>query len=250
MSIKQSTDQEMLFEKTYPTLSETEEWNKTEKLQNEFSAIGFYISSHPISQYEDILKQCHFPSIAEAKDLTKAKVVVIINGFTLKTTKSQTKLCILQISDPSGIFEASMFSETFGVCRDLIHTGNIVTADITCYQNDDQTRIVINKMQKFDLADAKQTSVGTSPSVDIKNNAGKSFAEQKKLQIRVSNKRELALIKDLIDNFRKNGNHSIELFIPENKKFLLPQKYFLTSYDILDLRNIVGVRNIVETTKK
>ncbi|MDR1334594.1 MAG: DNA polymerase III subunit alpha, partial [Holosporaceae bacterium] len=148
MSIKLTVDQGMLFEKMYPQLVEIDEWVETEKLQNEFSAIGFYISSHPISQYESILKQCHFLSIVEAKELAKSKIVAIINSFTLKNTKNQTKLCILQISDASGIFEATMFSEALAAHRELVQVGNIVIMDIMCHQNDDQTRIVVNKMQK------------------------------------------------------------------------------------------------------
>ncbi|MDR2645860.1 MAG: DNA polymerase III subunit alpha, partial [Holosporaceae bacterium] len=119
LSIKPSVEQESLFEKTYPKLVNTGEWNQTEKLQNEFVAVGFYISSHPVQQYEDILKQYHFPSLAEAKELSKSKVVVIINGFSYKTTKTQNKFCILQISDASGVADASMFSEALSACRDL-----------------------------------------------------------------------------------------------------------------------------------
>ena len=44
MSVKPPTEQESLFEKTYPKLAIVDEWNQTEKLQNEFSSIGFYIS--------------------------------------------------------------------------------------------------------------------------------------------------------------------------------------------------------------
>ncbi|MDR1236134.1 MAG: hypothetical protein LBJ96_03940, partial [Holosporaceae bacterium] len=247
MSMKTSSDQAMLFEKNYPTLGEIEEWKETEKLQNEFSAIGFYLSSHPISQFENVLRQWHFPTMAEAKDLAKAKAVVIINNFTLKTTKSQTKLCILQISDASGVFEATMFSEAFTLYRDLIQVGNIVTIDISCYQNDEQTRITINRLQKFDLSNEKKPGEGpSSPDMRTPNNA----VSQKILQIKIGNKKELTAVKSLIDNFRKNGNHSIELLLPEDKKILLPHKYFLTSYDILDVRNIVGIRNTVEITKK
>ena len=32
------------------------DWSNDEKLSNEFSSIGFYISGHPINEYKDILK--------------------------------------------------------------------------------------------------------------------------------------------------------------------------------------------------
>ncbi|MDR2724186.1 MAG: DNA polymerase III subunit alpha [Holosporaceae bacterium] len=245
LSIKPPGEQESLFEKTYPQFLDVNEWDETEKLQNEFSAVGFYISSHPIQQYERILRQYNFPFLIEAKELSKSKVVVIINGFSFKTTKMQNKFCILQISDASGVADASMFSETLATCRDLIEVGNIVVLDITCYKNDEQTRIVIDKMRKFDASKASLVvNESSSTSAEVaSHNTTKEFVT-KVLQLKIASREELLAIKDLVDNFKKNGNFLIELLLPE--KILLPDRYFLTSYDILDLRNIVGVHNTNE----
>jgi DNA polymerase-3 subunit alpha len=241
MSIKPSLDQGVLFENTYPQLTNTEEWNETEKLQNEFSAVGFYVSSHPVQQYEDILKQCRFSSLAEAKELSKSRVVAIINGFSIKTTKTQTKFCILQISDASGVADASMFSETLATNRDLIEVGNIVVLDLNCQKNEEQMRITVDKMQKFDARKAKSMAnelISSSAVKTIKPPVSKI------MQIKISSRNELIAVRNLIDNFRKNGNYHIELLLPE--KVTLPNKYFLNSYDILDLRNVVGISNVIE----
>jgi DNA polymerase-3 subunit alpha len=241
MSIKPSLDQGVLFENTYPQLGNAEEWNETEKLQNEFSAVGFYISSHPVQQYEDILKQCRFSSLTEAKELSKSRVVAIINGFSIKTTKTQTKFCILQISDSSGMSDVSMFSETLAICRDLVEVGNIVMLDLSCQKNEEQTRIIVEKMQKFDASQARSMANGSIPPSAVKSS--KTPVSQI-LQIKIGNRNELIAVKNLIDNFKENGNYHIELLLPE--KIMLPSKYFLTSYDILDLRNTVGISNVIE----
>jgi DNA polymerase III alpha subunit len=154
----------------------------------------------------------------------------------------------LQISDASGVADASMFSEALSACRDLIEIGNIVVMDITCNKNDDQIRITVDKMRKFDAAktfqpSAKSAAVSTTKSDDVIKKP-----VTKILQLKIDNKKELLAIKNLIDNFPKNGNYFIELLTPE--KILLPDKYFITSYDILDLRNIVGVDNAKEVTKQ
>jgi DNA polymerase-3 subunit alpha len=240
MSVKPSLEQGVLFEKTYPRMAVVDEWNETEKLQNEFSAIGFYISSHPVQQYKDVLKRCHFPSLAEAKEQPKSKVVVIINGFSFKTAKTQNKFCVLQISDASGASDAIVFSETLATSRDIIQTGNIVVLDITCHRSDEQIRITVDRMQKFD---PKQ--IVSTPKDMLQPQKVKSVAQSfKTLQIKIGNKDELMVIKNLIDNFEKNGNCHIELLLPE--KVLLPNTYFLTSYDILRLRHAIGIKNVIE----
>ncbi|GHT94483.1 DNA-directed DNA polymerase [Alphaproteobacteria bacterium] len=66
ISMKLDTEQTSLFGKSYPELSKVGEWDEVTKLQHEFSAIGFYISSHPMQQYESLLKSFHFPSLMEA----------------------------------------------------------------------------------------------------------------------------------------------------------------------------------------
>ncbi|MDR2158028.1 MAG: DNA polymerase III subunit alpha [Holosporaceae bacterium] len=244
LSIKPSAEQENLFEKSYPKLLDVPPWNETEKLQQEFSAIGFYISSHPIQQYESIIKQSNLPSLEEAKELAKSKVVVVINGFEFKkTNKSQNKFCIMQISDLSGISNATMFSESLEKYESAIEVGNIVIIDITCHKNGEQLRVIIDKMQKFDprrpFLTSRQSPKQIAPS-----------PAQKIIQIKVSNKNELIEIKNLIDNFKQNGNCSIELLLSENKKLLPPDKFFLSSYDILDLQNVVGIGNVIEKIKR
>jgi DNA polymerase-3 subunit alpha len=224
---------------------EVEEWSQTEKLQNEFSAIGFYTSSHPIQQYENILKQGRFSSLAEAKELSKSRIVVIINDFSIKTTKTQNKFCILQISDPSGICEVTMFSEAFSNNRDLIEIGNIVVLDVACHKNEDQLRMLVDKIQKFD----PNRAVETYGKPRSKKTTESKRELHKSLQIRIDSKRELLAVKDLIDYFQKYGNHSIELILPENKKILLQDRYFVSSRDILDLRSAIGISKVVEIVK-
>ncbi|MDR2107730.1 MAG: DNA polymerase III subunit alpha [Holosporaceae bacterium] len=245
LSVKPSVGQEVLFKKFYPELVKVDEWNEAEKLQNEFSATGFYISSHPLQQYEDLLKRYRIPSLSEATELQKSAVVAIINDFSFKTTKTQSKLCVLQISDVSGVFEATMFPEALANYRDIIKVGNTVMLDITCSKNEDRTRIIADKMRLFDgersLSDGGLHSpASTSKPVDF----------PKVLQIKIRNRDDLIAVKNLIDNLRRNGPRSVELLMPENQKILLSDKYFITSYDIMAFQKAVGVGGVIEKAIK
>ena len=153
----------------------------------------------------------------------------------------QSKFCILQISDASGVADASMFSETLTMYRDLIEVGNIVVMDITCHKNDEQVRIIVDKMRKFDASKAPR-AVNEQLSTNFDKVAQKPIT--KILQLKIAGKNELIAVKNLIDNLKKGGNYFIELLLSE--KILLPDRYFLTSYDILDFRTIIGVNNANE----
>ncbi|MCR5225064.1 MAG: DNA polymerase III subunit alpha [Alphaproteobacteria bacterium] len=246
LSVEVSLDQGCLFEKTDPILPDTGKWDETEKLQHEFAAVGFYLSSHPMSQYEELLKKLKIPTLIEAKELTKTKIAVIINGVTFKTTKSQKKFCVLLVSDASGAAEVTLFSDGIEKYRPLLEVGNVVVMNVTCNKNEDQVRISADKIQKFDenFSSAFETT---------RNKERTSFrpkSQPELLDIKISSKKQLLDIKNLIDNFKTNGNYSLQLSIPmEHKKIILPGTYSLSSYDILDIRNAVGADNVVITTK-
>lgn len=240
LSLKVLTEQEQLFGKSYPELPNIPEWNDTEKLQNEFSTIGFYISSHPMQQYESMLRELRFPTLIEAKDFVKSKIVVIINNITYKTTKNQNKFCILQVSDASCTSELSMFSEALSNYRELLEIGNIVVIDISCHRNEENIRMIVDKMQKFDESYSPHmfNHVEDDKYIKPKQNVHQI------LHIKINSLDELKNVKNLIDHFRTDGSATIELIFPDDKKIFLSEQYFVTSYDILDLRNVVGINNI------
>lgn len=245
LSLRASAEQEQLFTKAYPDLINVPEWSDTEKLQHEFGAIGFYISSHPIQQYETILRELRFPTLMEAKEIVKSKVVVIINNVVYKTTKNQHKFCILQVSDASCAVEASMFSEALSNYRELLEVGNIVVMDISCHKNEEQLRITVDKMQKFDENYSPHMFDHSQDDTSEK----RLFSKRKEISqqifhIKINSLDKLKSVKNLIDHFRTDGNAVIELIFPDGKKIFLPEKYSITSYDILDLRSIVGIDNV------
>ncbi len=246
LSVEVSLEQASLFEKTDPVLPDTGTWSETEKLQHEFAAVGFYLSSHPMSQYEELLKKLKIPTLIEAKELSKTKIAVIINGVTFKTTKSQNKMCILLVSDASGSAEVTMFSEAIEKYRSLLEVGNIVVLNVTCTKNEEQIRISADKVQKFD----ENFSVACETSQNREKAAFRPKAQPELLDIKISDKKQLMDVKNLIDNFKTGGNYSLQLSFPtENKKIELHGTYSLSSYDILDIRNAVGADNVIITTK-
>jgi len=248
LSVKVDTDQFSLFDKSYPELANVSEWEDTEKLQHEFAAVGFYISSHPMQQYEDFIKKLRFSHLSETTNFPKTKVAVIINDVTFKTSKNQSKFCILQVSDITGIMEVTLFGETVTRCRDLLQIGNMVVLNLHCYKSEDQNRITADFVQHFDQNYRPMTSEDYLKKVPTMNFPRRSTMNIT-LRISIQSEKELLSVKSLISNFKKGGNYSIELVIQETK-LLLPGKYLLTSYDILDIRNVVGVSNATEIKKE
>ena len=243
LAVKVSSDQELLFEKTYPQMPACSEWREIEKLQYEFDAIGFYLSSHPMNQYEELRKKLRFQNIIEAQEFARSRVAVIINDVTIKTTKNQNKFCILNVSDIYGTAEVTLFSEALESYRDLLKVGNVVALTIFASKNEDKIRLTANNVQIFNenFQDAPRPYFGMNNFTQQKKQTAKFF------EIYINNSQELHAFGELSNNFKKNGNCTVKLLMPNAQKkmeIILPDKYDLGSYDILDIKNIVGVNNV------
>lgn len=251
MSVKVSDDQFSLFQNTYPELRKVPEWNETEKLQHEFSVIGFYVSAHPLEHYESVIQKFQFPLLSEAGKFSKTKIVAVINSVTVKTAKNQSKFAVLHISDTSGTAEVTLFGEVYNRSREILEVGNIVLIQLNCFQNEGQVRFSADAVQKFDKNyNGEDNFVKKTYSYRSQGYSQPKLLEMV-LRITISDKKEWLGVKSLISKFKKGGNYSVELKFPEEKRTLvLPEKYNLSSYDVLDVREIVGIDNVVEIQKE
>ena len=88
-------------------------WSNDEILTKEFESIGFYISNHPLKDYEDILKQYKVKSFKDFEDgkVNESFIAGTIMSIKEKKTTKGTPFAIIKFSDLSKVFELFLFSE-------------------------------------------------------------------------------------------------------------------------------------------
>jgi len=119
-------------------LPEIEDWPAMERLRNEFEALGFYLSAHPLDAYGRTLERlgvARSAAIAErltAGGSTRVKLAGIVVAKRERTSARGSRYAFVQMSDPSGFFEITLFSEVLNQVRDLLDGGEplMVTADV------------------------------------------------------------------------------------------------------------------------
>ena len=169
----------------------------------------------------------------------------MINNVTVKTAKNQSKFAVLHVSDISGTTEVTLFGEVYNRSREILEVGNIVLIQLTCFKNDGQIRFSADAVQKFDKNyNGEGNFAKKIYSYPSRGNSKPKLLEMT-LRIIISDKKEWLGVKSLISKFKKNGNYSVELKFPEGT-MVLPDKYNLSSYDVLDVRDVVGVNNVIE----
>jgi DNA polymerase-3 subunit alpha len=106
-----------------PVLPETGEWDGKQFLTFEKESLGFYLSGHPLSRYEEVLDKFTNANAISIKDL-KDGGVVRIGGLVRSTKNIKTKkgdlMAFVTIEDMHGSVEVIVFSRVFSDVRDLL----------------------------------------------------------------------------------------------------------------------------------
>ncbi|MFZ9276084.1 MAG: DNA polymerase III subunit alpha, partial [Candidatus Fonsibacter ubiquis] len=108
-------------------VSKKDTWNQNEKMKNEFESIGFFISEHPLLNYEKILKTYNVKKFSDIGDNDLNKEFVLSGTLMAvqekKTAKGQP-FAIIKLSDLSRMYELFIFSEILLANRDKMLPGN------------------------------------------------------------------------------------------------------------------------------
>jgi DNA polymerase-3 subunit alpha len=137
-----------------------EPWLPAERLQREYDAIGFFLSGHPLDDYQTVLKRLNVQSWAEFSRAVKngrtaGKVAATVVSRMERRTKTGNKMGIIGLSDPTGHFEAVLFSEALGQFRDMLEPGLVVLLQLGAELQGDEIRARINNAELLDQAAAK-----------------------------------------------------------------------------------------------
>ena len=97
-------------------------WKEKELLTEEFKSLGFYISNHPLNEYEEIFNQLKITSFHQFnKDETSEGLVAgTIMSLQEKKSVKGTPYAIVKFSDKKGEFELFLFSEVLINNRDKL----------------------------------------------------------------------------------------------------------------------------------
>ncbi|MEX0598943.1 MAG: OB-fold nucleic acid binding domain-containing protein [Candidatus Paceibacterota bacterium] len=102
----------------------SENLNQILELENQY--LGLWISTHPIDEYKEILKELNSPNIKEIKE-SKRKTNLILTGVIkdvkIINTKSGSKMAFVNLEDISDNIEVIIFPSIYRSFGDELSTG-------------------------------------------------------------------------------------------------------------------------------
>jgi DNA polymerase-3 subunit alpha len=104
------------------------DWPVHERLGEEFSAMGFYLSGHPLDAYGPALKRLGASTYAalledRRRGGFKAKIAGTLIKKNERRGRNDQMYAFVSFSDPTGMFEIMLFPEVLAASRPLLESG-------------------------------------------------------------------------------------------------------------------------------
>ncbi len=162
-----------------PEFKIVKSWSDKERLQAEKETLGFYVSGHPLDQYEAELKHIVTSNIKNLK-ADKSRTVVIsglIAAIRTMNTKRGDRMAFVALHDKSGRIETAVFSDIYTRYKELLQKDQllVVEGDVNVDDYTGGFRFSANNIMSIDQAReiyAKylllrvRTEAGSNPFVD------------------------------------------------------------------------------------
>ena len=139
-----------------PALPAVTDWPSIERLQHEFDAIGFYLSSHPLDAYGKSLERvgivrfADLPARLAGGGGTRFKLAGIVIGRKERTSARGNRFAFLQMSDASGVFEVTLFSEVLNQSRQLLDAGQPLLVTVDVRSEEETLRLTAQRIEPLD----------------------------------------------------------------------------------------------------
>ena len=154
-----------------PRLSPVEDWLPNEKLAEEHKAIGFYLSGHPLDDYMMPLKRKGVLTLAEVAAAAEkgpliAKIAGAVAGKQERKSARGNRFAFAQLSDPTGLYEVTIFSDTLEAGRDYLETGSNVVMAVEATMENQQLKLLARSISPVDTIVADAGGMGLKVFVD------------------------------------------------------------------------------------
>jgi len=209
------------------TLVEVDDWPLVEKLNLEYTAIGFYLSAHPLSAYASVFKKLGItPSSRLSQPLSDRQSIKLAGILTGNKVRSSPRgrSAFLTLSDAYGQYEVAVFDEMLlNQHHAILKTGTALYLQIDVRNSERGQRLLVNKLDLLDHV------------------AGQVKAQS--LSITVEHVEDLPRLKKMLGEPRDRGAKvELQIIIPTGTfKLMLPGCYPIATHELMMIQSLSGI---------
>jgi DNA polymerase-3 subunit alpha len=143
-----------------PALAAVPRHDLMEELRLEFEAIGFYLSAHPLDQHARSFGRLGIITYRQMVErvsrggggATRYKVPGIVTARQERTSQKGNRYAFLSLSDTTGSYEVTVFSELLAGNREIMVAGQALVLTIDVQKTGDEIRLTCQGIEPLDKA--------------------------------------------------------------------------------------------------
>ena len=155
------------------------EWSKSATLNFEYESLGFYLSQHPLKDFDIFLKKNNFMKYNEIEKLMINtnneekkffKITALPIDMKERTSKKGNKYAYVQFSDTTANFEAIIFSDLLKTSAELIQNNELLLLTLEAVKKDNNISFRVQEiltLRKFINESNKKIKIVTNEEINI-----------------------------------------------------------------------------------
>ena len=218
-----------------PRLPFRDDWLPVERLTQEHLAIGFYLSGHPLDDYMGPLRRQGVKTLTEvtamaAGGMCSAKIAGSVASKQEKKSARGNRFAFVSLSDPTGLYEVTVFSDVLEASRAHLEPGCNVVLTVKAEPDGDGVKLLANGVQPIDEVAAQGGAAD--------------------LRIHLNRAEAAASLAGLLASVTGRHRASITLCVPDDQgreiDLVLPQTYPVTPQIKGAIKAMAGVVMVEE----
>ncbi len=137
-------------------LADAPAWGLIELLDAELAAAGFYLSGHPLDDVADqlgrlnVMRWSDFSARVYAHGRAESRLAATVTYKQDRKAKSGNRFAFAGFSDPTGQFEAVIFSDTLAAAGDKLEAGKNVLIQVEGEAEGEAIKVRVQTVQTLD----------------------------------------------------------------------------------------------------
>ena len=132
------------------------DWNPQDMLDEEFGAVGFYLSGHPLDDVLETVDRSRLTMASEIADKAMDRMVLEMIGVVRrrveKPARSGGKFAFLTVSDPTGETELMVMPEMLNDVRHELEPGKSVSLRVEVRKREEEIRLSLARVLPLEEA--------------------------------------------------------------------------------------------------
>ena len=194
-----------------PRLPSRDDWQPTQRLGEEHLAIGFYLSGHPLDDFMSTLRRKEVKSLTEVTALAERGPLVVKMAGSVSVCQERksargNRFAFVGLSDPTGLYEVTVFSDVLETTRDLLQPGRNVVLTVEATLEGETLKLLARAVQPVDGVAAD----GAPADIRIHLNRPEAAASVAALLARVEGKLRAQVLLCVPD-----GDGEVDIALPD-----------------------------------